>query len=256
MADLATRAEVIKLAADLNTEVDELSFLEAADAVRVAELRRTISRARFARIEPRLERLAASSNLLPRPATAKIAKTMLGASLCGKLAGVLDVDTAIKFAGHWEAPFLAELSLSLDPDRTATVIDAIDPPLAIRVGAELLKHQEYLALGRLMSASPRVVVDGVVAHASPEQLLRIAFYTDDHARLDEILQTRSDDEIGELVDAAVEHDLFEEALSVFTFVGRESQARMASAVRSSGRATGFEAAADRLDVELPAALRS
>ncbi len=256
MAELAARAEMIKLAADLQTEVSRLAFLETADAEDLARLRRTISRARFARIEPRLKRLAASSSLLPLPATARLAKTMLGASLCGKIAGVLDVDTAIRFAGQYDAPFLAELSMSLDPERTAAVLEAIDAGLAIRVGVELLHRAEYLALGRLMSVAPAAVVEGVVARASAEQLLRIAFYTDDHGRLDEIVTASSDQELAALIEAAAEHELFEQALSGFTFLASGSQARLAAAVHESGYLGGFADAARALGVDLPEGLRS
>jgi hypothetical protein len=249
VGDLATRAEVLKLSAELDIDPLSLAFLEQIDAAGVAALRRTISRARFARIEPRLRRLAATSTMLPMGATAKIARTMLGASLCGKVAGLLEVPTAVRFAGHYDPPFLAELATAIDPERTASVIAAIDPELAMAVSLELLRREEFLTLGRLVSAAPADLVTGLVEQAEPIELLHLAYFTDDHQRLDEIIGDRPDELLVRLVAGAAPVHV-DRALSVITFVGPANRIRFGAAVESADLQEIYRAAAVRLGVEI------
>lgn len=258
MTDLAARAEVVKLAADLGSDVEPLLFLAPLGAESVAELRRTISRARFAKIEPRLRRLAASSRLLPIGTTAKIAQGALGARLCGRVAGVLDIDTAVAFAAQYRAPFLAELSVYLDPERTADVIAAIPTERAIEVGVLLLEQGHYLTLGRLVSVAPEPVVEGVIASSTPAELLRVAFYADDRTRVDAVIAGQSDERLAEFIEAALEENLFDEALTLLKTVDEAGQARLIAIGQSLGPevAAGFTEAADRLGVEIPVELRA
>jgi hypothetical protein len=248
MGELAARAEVIKLAYELASDPGDFAFLQAAPEDEVALLRATLSRALFAAHEPRLRRLANLSRLLPPPLAAKIAESALGPMLCGRVAGVLDMAGAIRLAGHLHPSFLAKVSHSLDPERTADIVRSLPEDLVLAVAAHLLDAGDYIVLGRFVAIVSDSVTSRVIGTASGEQLLRIGFYTEDRSRLDQLLSHIDDARLAEVIQAAADTDQFDEALSLIVFLGPLSQQRLSDVltVLDPSIADGVVAAVVRL----------
>jgi hypothetical protein len=248
MGELAARAEVIKLAHELSSDPGDFAFLQAAPEEEVALLRATLSRALFAAHEPRLRRLAHLSRLLPPPLAAKIAEAALGPMLCGRVAGALDVPGAIRLAGHLHPSFLAKVSHSLDPQRSADIVRSLPEDLVLAVAGQLLDAGDYIVLGRFVAIVSDSVASRVIAAASGEQLLRIGFYTEDRSRLDQLLSHVDDARLAEVIQAAADTDQFDEALSLIVFLGPLSQQRLSDVltVLDPSIADGVVAAVVRL----------
>ncbi len=251
MADLATRAEIGKLAAELDVDADDLAFLSTAAAEDVRQLRDTIGRARFRRLEPQLRRLAGTVHLLPLTLTARIARIAVGPTLSGRIASVVTTEEAIAFAQHYDAAYLARVVVTLQPDHTAAIIAAVRPELAVDVAQELLTNGDFVTLGRLVSAAPPEVVSGVIARATAAQLLLLAYYTDDHDQLDDIIRAQDDDTLTAVVHAA-RPDHLTEMISVITFVRPETGERLIGLVRRARLLGAYRTAAGALGVELAA----
>jgi len=250
MVDLAARAEVVKLAADLGVDAAVLAFLEDADADAVADLRRTIDRGRFAHLEPHLRRLSGTVNLLPLSLTARIAKATVGPALSGKVASVLDPADSVKFARHYDAAYMARVSVTLQPGSTTAIVDSVHPDLAVKIARELMGNGEFVTLGRLVCAAPDAVVDGVIAQATPPQLLMLAYFTDDHDQLDRIISGQDEETLIAFVRAAVPDQVIE-ALSVITFVRPDTADRLVAAATQAGLLEQFRAVAAEWNVRIP-----
>jgi hypothetical protein len=253
--DLATRAEIIKLARDLSTDPVQLQYLAGADASAVAELRRAIEVARFSRLRPQLLRLAGTVNLLPTAVTARIAKATIGPALSGRVASVLPLATAIKFVAHYDAAYLAQIAPTLEPDSGSAIIASVAPDLAVEVAVELMRAAEFPTLGRLLSVVSRPVVDGLIAQANPVQLLLLAYFADDHQLLDEILAAQADAVLAEVVVAAQPRYLIE-LVSVIRFVRPVTANRFISAAKAATVFTSLSATARELGVRLPRGAQS
>jgi hypothetical protein len=254
-ADLATRVEIVKLARELSTEPDQLHFLADAEAESVAQLRRAIEAARFARLRPQLLRLAGTVNLLPTAVTARIAKATIGPSLSGRVASVLPLSTAVKFVAHYDAVYLARVAPTLEADSGSAIIASVSPALAVDVAVELLRAAEYPTLGRLLSVVSPAVVDGLIARADPMQLLLLAYFADDHERLDDILVAQSDAVLREVA-ASAQARYVVELVSVISFSRPATAQRFIDAAKQVGVLPSLLATAGELGVRLPRGSRS
>jgi hypothetical protein len=234
VGDLATRAEIIKLAHELGTDPEPLQFLQAAGEQDVAALRRAISKGLFAVHEPRLRRVAGLSKLLPPQLAAKIAESALGPMVCGRIAGFLDVNAAVRLAAHVSPRFLAEISSFIDPDRTAEIVRSLPDDLVLTVARHLLDAGEYITLGQFVAIVSERVATKVMAMATGEQMLQASFYADDRRRVDALVGQLSDERLVDVVQAAADLDQFDEALSLLVFLGPQVQHRLSRTLLALG----------------------
>lgn len=248
MAELAARAETIKLARELSTEPDQLAFLHRVDPEQLRELRGTISAALFAAHEPKLRRLAAMSKLIPPALAAKITVATLPPMLCGRTAGFLEPPIAARLASHFPPEFLAEVSRFIDPVRTSRIIPALPDELILRVARVLLDRGEYIVLARFVAVVREDLAGQVIAMADGAQLLEASFYAEDRARIDPLMAYVADSVLTDVIRAADELDLFDEAISLLTFLGPDSLARLSQALIAADPSTadGVVAAIVRL----------
>lgn len=230
MGELAARAEVLKLAHELGTDAGELAFLLDKDEAELATFRNRVSSGLFGVHESRLRRIASLSKLLPMALSAKIAQAVLAPMLCGRIAGVLERDQAVKLSAHFPAAFLAEVSKSIDPDRTAEIVRALPDSLVLDVGRILLDQGEYIVLGRFVAVVDERVAAQVIAMADGAQLLQASFYAEDRARIDPLVAHVGDDVLDDVIRAAAAGDLFDEAASLLAFIGPDTQERLSHAL--------------------------
>lgn len=229
----ASRVEVHKLSHELGVPHDSLDYLEVLPADELAILRHGVSRAVFAANEHRLKPLGALARRVPAPLAAKIAKGALGPLLCARVAGVMDPRTAIPLAGHLDPDFLAQVTLSLNPARSAAIIQGLDDELVVEVGKRLLDSGDHMVLARFITVVDEAVVLRLVELADGPQLLEVALYADDHARVDELLQVIPEPKLAAVVEAAsTNEDRADAAVSLLTMLHTDSQRRLADLTAS------------------------
>lgn len=228
MGELAARAEAIKLAHELSADPADLAFLHAIGADELHRLRETVSRALFAVHEPKLRRLAALSKVIPPALAAKITEGTLPPMLCGRTAGFLEPAVAGRLAGHFRPEFLAEVSRFLDPQRAARIIPALPDDLILRVAGILLGRGEYIVLARFVAVVRDDLAGRVIRMATGAQLLEASFYAEDRSRIDPLMAYVDDAVLADVINAAAELDLFDEAVSLLAFVGPDSVSRLSS----------------------------
>lgn len=204
----AGRIEVHKLAHELGVEPDSLAYLLPVPAAELATLRHGVSRAIFAANEQRIRPLGALARRVPAALAARVAKAALGPLLSGRVASVMHPRTAVPLAGHLDADFLAQVTLSLDPAASAAIIAELDDDLVVGVGSRLLEAGEYLVLARFITVVDAEVVLALAELADGGQLLEVAAYAEDQDRVAELLGLLPEEKLEEVVAAsAVSPDL-------------------------------------------------
>ena len=225
MSTLLTRLEVTKLADELGTAEEPLAFLGEVDLEHLRSLRTAITHARFARHERRLARLAGLTKIAPAGLAAKIAEHALGPEVCARVATLIDPADAAKLTRHLHPEFLTDVSVSLDPERSEAVITSLPDSLIVDVGRRLLTRGEHLTLARFVSAYPVSLALAVLEGATPDELLTLGMFAEDHQALDAIVAEFSDDRVTSIIEAADASDRQEDAIAMLSFVSPTTRHR-------------------------------
>ena len=224
---MSAQAEILKLARLLNTEPEQLGYLAKVDAADLRVLReRATDRLYDADLE-RLERIAAASKLLPNALVATIGQRVFGALLCARLSGLLDTDKAVDVAKRLQRTFLADIAVEMDPRRASDVISRLPTELVVAAATVLESRGEWVAMGRFVGHLNAPTLAACIATLRPETILRTAFVLEERDRLDEIVALMPEDRLRELVDAAVEHGIEDEARDLIGALGEHQAARLA-----------------------------
>lgn len=231
MGDLRSRIEVTKLAHDLRTSADDLSFLAAHRPEEIRDLRAAVADALFARHEERVRRLASLSGALPVPVTAKIAEHALGPMLSARVAGALEPRAAARLASHLSPEFLAELAVFLDPQRVEGIVHALPEELVVDVSARLLERGELLALSRFVPVVDVALAETIVRGATPAQLLEIALFTEDPGALDAVVERLDDETLGAVLREAAEAGEHDAAVALLSALSPGTSARVITRIR-------------------------
>lgn len=220
MSKLATQAERLKLARLLDVPGAALTALDDLDAATLRTLRQQASAAFFEADAQMFQRVALASKLLPAAAIALMADKVLGPMLSGRVAGQLSPEAAVAVAKRLPTPFLAELSLSLDPVRAEAIIAAIPAARIAEVAVELSRREEFISMARFVDVIDEAAIKAVLeALQDNTALLKIAFFIESKARLNDILGLLSEARLVAIIEAAAsEDDLWPEALGLLEHV--------------------------------------
>lgn len=181
--DLATRAELVKLARTLDTSPDDLAFVASLDHHQLRRLRERVVAALYDEHRTAFQRAAAITRLLPTPVNVRIALRAFTPYLAARVAGEMEPARAAELADRMPVDYLAEASVHLDPRRAAPLVSRMQPDRAVAVVLELVSRGEYITLGRLLDAATAPLIRDVATVVSEDALLRIGFYAESDDQL-------------------------------------------------------------------------
>jgi hypothetical protein len=181
--DLATEAELVKLAWALGTTPDGVAFAKSLDRDDIRQLREQVLGALYDEHRAAFQRVAAITRLLPTPLNVRITLRAFPPRLAARVAGEMPPERAAELANRMPVEYLADGCLHLDPRRAAPLISRIQPDRVLAVITELVGRGEYVMLGRLLDAATERIVRDVAVAISDEAILRIGFYTESDAQL-------------------------------------------------------------------------
>jgi hypothetical protein len=181
--DLATRAELVKLARALGTSPEEVAFAAALDHDDIRRVRQRVIDALYDEHRAAFQRVAAITRVLPTPANVRIALRAFSPLLSARVAGEMEPERAAALANRMPVEYLAESCVHLDPRRAGPLISRIDQDRVLAVVRELVGRGDFITLGRLLDAATEKVVTHVAAGVSDEAMLRIGFYAESDAKL-------------------------------------------------------------------------
>lgn len=185
--NLLIQAERTKLARVLEKPADQLRYLDAIPSAELRELRERLTAAFFNENGAVFERVAGASKLMPDTLVAKLSERVFGPVLSARISGFMPPDRTAKVAVAMHPPFLAEVSLALEPSRTSALLQRLPTRLIVEVGQILQARQEYLVMARFVDSISLEAIRAVVEKITDDEtLLRIACYVENPARLEEI----------------------------------------------------------------------
>lgn len=237
VTDLATKAELVKLARTLDLPTEDLRFAATLDQHQIRRLRERVVAALYDEHRTVFQRVATITTLLPTPVNVRIALRAFTPYLAARIAGEMAPDKAAELADRMPVDYLAEASPHLDPRRAVALVARMRPDRAVAVVLELVVRGEYVTLGRLLDAATSWLVREVVTVISEDALLRIAFYAESDDQLTRTVALLPDDRLRRIVAHALDEptDLHAVALSVIDRLTDD-------ALR--GRLAGYAAEAD------------
>ncbi len=176
--DLATRAELVKLARALDTTPERVAFAATLDHGDVRHLRERVVAVLYDEHRAAFQRVAMFTRFLPTPLNVRIALRAFSPLLAARIAGELPAERAAELANRMPVDYLAEACVHLDPRRAAPLIARITPDRVVAVVAELVTRGDFITLGRLLDAATEKIVGDVAGTVPDEALLRIGFYAE------------------------------------------------------------------------------
>lgn len=181
--DLATKAELVKLARALDTTPERVAFATALDHGDVRHLREQVVGVLYDEHRVAFQRVATITRFLPTPVNVRIALRAFSPLLAARVAGEMPAEKAAELANRMPVEYLAESCVHLDPRRAAPLITRIEPGRVLGVVAELVRQGDFITLGRLLDAATEKIVGDVAGTVPDDALLRIGFYAESDARL-------------------------------------------------------------------------
>ncbi|MFE9581754.1 hypothetical protein ACFYO1_35635 [Nocardia sp. NPDC006044] len=206
----ATSAQIIKLARTLGVSADQLDYLTDVPAADVRDFRFQVADLLFDSQSGGLRKVAAAAKVIPAPVIAKLVARSRNALLAARMAGVLEPAHAVDVAKRLPVDFLAEVAPLLDPRRAAYLIAGVPTETIVEVGKLLARQEDWITLGDLMAVVSDESVRAAQAVLDGAALLHSAFLIDDAEHLERLVGLVSERKLAEMLEAAAEHDLWDE----------------------------------------------
>lgn len=238
MRHTAVRAELVKLARILETDVENLEYLSYLEAERLRTLREGITDALFEKFRPTFSGFARLSSILPIAISARISEHVLGATLSGRIAGEMPPQKAIDLATRLSDDFVADTCLHIDPVRARPIIAGFPVERAVAITRVLLERGEMITMGRFVDVLPRATLlaatDAITDEAA---LLQIGFFVENSDQLDVVIDHLSEERREAIVQAAARDNLWAEVIAMLLRISPKSRLALAEIALTQGDAT-------------------
>lgn len=214
MTEVTPSPEILRLARLLHLRPDELAFLSDVDEKDLRLFRDQVTDALFDAHTGMIKRLGSASKLLPAPVTSRIAQSVFGPMLIGRIAGQVEPNRAALIAKRLPLSFLTDVAIELDPRRSQRIITALPTDVITDVAVELARREDWLTLGRFVGYITEGPLRACLARVSDVQVLHTAFAVDDPSIIPMVLDLLPAERLTGLLRAASEHDMWPTLLSI------------------------------------------
>lgn len=232
---IETQAELLKLGRLLETDENDLAFLDGQDLGALASFRGAVSGFFYEQHQDSYQRLAGISKLVPTGASAKLATTVLGSVLAAGIASELPAERAIKLADKLPEEFLAKLCIHLEPKYSRGLLAAMPDKIVASVAKTLLAMGEHITLARFVAVIPPSALQAVTSSIDDgEAMVKIALYLENKSKLNTVLALLSEDQQRATLKAATDHELWPAVLSLNEHLNTELRGQMGNLVAEQG----------------------
>lgn len=225
-AQLATHAEIVKIAHLFQLDADELEYLAKCDPDTLVELRLQLVELFYGDEGSGLKRFAKVGNLLPSSVIATLTREAVGPVLAARIAGFVDPRQAAAVVSKLPVGFVVDIATSIDPRRVAPVVGRLDTRVIDELALELIRREEYVTMGQFVGFAPEETLRSAFNFASDEALLRTAFVAEDKDRISDALAPQTDERIMSIIKTAIKVDIWPEAMDLFTQLSDEQYVRV------------------------------
>lgn len=181
--DLATKAELVKLARALGTAPEELAFAAELPHTAIRRVRERVVATLYDEHKAAFQRVATITRLLPTALNVRITLRAFAPMLAARVAGEMAPDRAAELANRMPVEYLTQACVHLDPRRAAPLVHRVRPDRVLAVINALIEQGDFITLGRLLDAATEPIVREVAATVPTEALLQIGVYAESDAQL-------------------------------------------------------------------------
>ena len=221
MSKLETSAELMKIGQLLGIKNStELAFLEQLPLSELIKLRTLTTDKLFNDGRKLFQKLTSASNLIPLVITASIGEKVFGAMLCARIASEMPYQRAIDLSQKMSVPFLAKVTLELDPRRVKDIIQNMPLDKMRAVAKELLAQKNFMIMGGFVGFMKpdnlKTILNDV---ADEEALLHIGFFIEEKHIVSNIMRMLPKERLRKLITYMRHHkDLWPESLALMVHI--------------------------------------
>lgn len=200
----ARDAELQRIARLLGLPPEQLDYLHQIDVASLRQFRLSTTAMLYDADSEALQRVASAAKLLPVSVIALIAEKAFGPLLCARIAALMPPALAIDVAKRLSTPMLADVCVLLDPRRARPVVEGIPTPRVVEVSLELARRNEYVTMGQFVDVLGFEALAAVIAKLKDDRaLLKIAFFVEDRARLNQVVERLPEARFAGIIEAAL-----------------------------------------------------
>ncbi|PTQ89144.1 hypothetical protein [Agitococcus lubricus] len=220
MSKLEASAELQKIAQLLSVPSTSLSFLEHLPASELAQIRGLTTDKLFNDGRKLFQKLASASKLMPAGITASIGEKVFGPMLCARIASEMPHQRAVELAQKMSIPFLAKVTLELDPRRVKDIIQNMPLDKMRAVAKELLSSHQYIVMGGFVGFMKPENLKIILSDVSNEEaLLHIGFFIEEKRIVSDIMRLLPKDRLKKLIACMrVNKELWPESLALMVHI--------------------------------------
>lgn len=221
MSKLESSAELQKIGQLLGVNNrQELAFLEKLPLKELVKLRGLATDKLFNDGRKLFQKLASASKLMPLGVTASIGEKIFGPMLCARIASEMPYQRAIDLAQKMTVPFLAKVTLELDPRRVKDIIQHMPLDKMRAVAKELLTQKNYMIMGGFVGFMKPDNLKAILNEvANEEALLHIGFFIEEKHTVSDIMRMLPKERLRKLIAYMRDHkDLWPESLALMVHI--------------------------------------
>ncbi|HEV7804191.1 MAG TPA: hypothetical protein VGO80_00105 [Solirubrobacteraceae bacterium] len=218
--------EILKLARLVGAQPQDLAYLRNGDPQDIRDLREQVTVVMFDADRQMLQRVAATTRLIPSKLAAVIGERAFGPLLCARLTGLLEPSRAVDIAAKLPTAFLADLALELDPRRASRVVAEIPPGQIAQITKVLAEREEHVVMGGFVGHLSEAALRAAIGAVSDEALLRTAYVVQSKGSLGALVATLPRERLEQIIATAAGADLWVEALDVLGHVSERQRGEL------------------------------
>lgn len=189
MTQLATRAEITKLARTLDLENSRLDFLDAIPADQLRTLREAVYERLFGMDLRLFTRAATFVRWLPPWLTTFLAQYLFGPMLTARVAGEMPARRAAQIGIRASTGFLADVCMHLDPRCARDLIRELPVHRIVDIALEVIRRQDFITMGRFVDYLSDDAIRALIGRIEDDGILvRAAYYMESKNRLDHVVR--------------------------------------------------------------------
>lgn len=188
MSALAARAELLKLADQLELTPVDLDYLDGVEAEQLRVIRVSITELLFDDEGGMFARLGRWVAKLPARSIAMLAPRM-GPLLTARVAAELPPQFGARIAARLDPSFLADAAVDLDVRRARDLVRLLPKKHTVAVAVELAARRDFITMSQFVDALTDDVIRAVEEAIDDEaDLLRVVFYMESKNRIDHLFR--------------------------------------------------------------------
>jgi muconolactone delta-isomerase len=230
MSTVQSSPQLGRIARLLGVAADDVQGLDGVPDGELRELHDLIGHAIFADQQANFVRVAGLSKVLPGAVAGKLAERFLPPTLAARIAEHLEPAKARELVGKVSVGYLADLTIALDPTRSAPVVRAIPARNVAPVARELFGRGEYAAMAEFAGTVTLEALFAALEVATARDLLTVVPLLEWNDNIDRVVAEIPPAKVDALIGEIVDKQMWDEGSYLIEHLGPEKAGNLVGKV--------------------------